>query len=97
MFLGEIISEICPGAKSMSDDEHLKSEVPIFVNNVKYEIKKGPELVSNIKKIGKVPVADELEELIEGKLNPLPDSGSVEIKGGEHFVSHPRTGKSSSN
>lgn len=79
----------------MPDDEHSKSEVPIFVNNVKYDINRGPELVSNIKKIGKIPAADELEELIEGKLRPLPDSGSVEIKGGEHFVSHPRTGKSS--
>lgn len=79
----------------MPDDEHLKNEVPIFVNNAKYDIKRGPELVSTIKNIGNVPAADELEELIEGKLSPLPDSGSVEIKGGERFVSHPRTGKSS--
>lgn len=80
----------------MSDEEFSKNEVPIFINNAKYEIARGNELVSNIKKVGSVPVADELEELVEGKLQPLQDSGSVEIKGGEHFVSHPRTGKSSS-
>jgi len=40
-------------------------------------------------------LADELEQLIEGKLTPLPDDGAITIKGGEVFMSHVRSGGSS--
>jgi ethanolamine utilization protein EutQ (cupin superfamily) len=42
-----------------------------------------------------VPQADELEQVIDGKLTPLPDGGAVTIKGGEVFMSHVRSGGSS--
>lgn len=70
-------------------------DVPIFVNNVKYDIARGPETVAHIKQIGHVPSADVLEELLDGKLQPLSDTATVDVHGGEHFVSHPRTGSSS--
>lgn len=69
--------------------------VTITVNNVSHQIHRGSEPVSEIKRIGNVPQADELEELIDGKLVPLNDDAHVTIKGGEVFVSHGRAGKSS--
>ena len=70
------------------------TNVPIFVNNEKYDIARGPETVEHVKSVGHVPSVDVLEELVKGKLQTLPDGGSVDIHGGERFVSHPRTGSS---
>lgn len=78
------------GAKEGGDEK-----VPIFVNKDKYFVNRGPETVVYLKELDHIPLADELEELLKGKLEPLPDNGSVDIKGGEKFFSHPRTGSSS--
>ena len=80
---------------SINENTNHNENVPIFINKEKNMVKRGPESVSTIKTLGKVPLAYELEELIQGKLQPLPDDGTVEIKGGEQFFSHPRTGSSS--
>jgi hypothetical protein len=69
--------------------------VRITINNVEYPVRRGRHTVAELKEIGHVPLADELEEKVDGTLRPLPDNGSVEIKGGEVFVSHPRSGGSS--
>ena len=82
-----------------SEENHEETEhgdiVGISVNNVSYQIHRGAQPVSEIKRIANVPQADELEELADGKLIPLNDDARVEIKGGEIFVSHGRAGKSS--
>ena len=70
-------------------------EVKIQINGVSKLIHRGHQTVAEIKKVGGVPLADELEQLIDGKLNPLPDDGAVTIKGGEIFMSHVRSGGSS--
>lgn len=72
-----------------------ENKVPIFVNNTQYFVARGLELVTYLKQISGVPLADVLEQLIEGKLEPLPDNGTVDIHGGEKFFSHPRIGSSS--
>ena len=57
-----------------------------------------PERVVNIKgikELGGIPLADDLEEVVHGKLVPLPDNGKVNIKGGEKFVSHVKDSGSS--
>lgn len=64
--------------------------VPITVNRKVYEIKRGRHTVKEIKELADVPPADELEQVIDGNLEPLPDDGVVTIKGGEVFLSHPR-------
>lgn len=69
--------------------------VDIFINDKKYEIKRGKYPVSQLKIIGGVPQVDELEELIDGKLTPLKDDATVLIKGCEQFFSHKRDGTSS--
>lgn len=72
--------------------EHL---VSIHVNNVERKISRGKHTVAEIKKVGQVPVAHDLEELIDGKLVPLDDNGTVLIKGCEQFFSHVKDGSSS--
>jgi hypothetical protein len=80
-------------------DRHPKPEpgpeVKISINGVSKVIRRGRHTVVEIKKLGEVPLADELEQLIDGKLTPLPDDGTVTIKGREVFVSHVRSGGSS--
>lgn len=70
-------------------------EVHITVNGVSHSIHRGRRTVAEIKTVGQVPLAEELEQVIEGKLTPLPDDGSVVIKGREVFMSHVRDGGSS--
>jgi hypothetical protein len=69
-------------------------EVHITINGVSKLIHRGRRTVVVIKTLGDVPLADELEQLIDGKLTPLPDDGAVTIKGGEVFMSHVRSGGS---
>jgi hypothetical protein len=70
-------------------------EVHITINGASKQIHRGRQTVVEIKTVGGVPLADELEQLLDGKLTPLPDDGSVVIKGGETFMSHVRSGGSS--
>jgi hypothetical protein len=70
-------------------------DVPITVDGVVRQIHRGHETVAEIKRVGGVAAAKELEQVIDGKLNPLPDDGAVTIKGGEVFISHVRDSKSS--
>jgi hypothetical protein len=79
--------------KVKKKDEDLK--VSIKINDNPYQVKRGVYTVVEIKKLGNVPLGDELSELVKGKLEPLPDKGSVNIKGGEEFFSCKREGASS--
>lgn len=76
-------------------DEHRKDVVEIFINNDPVMIHRGRQSVADIKRAGNVPLADVLVQDIEGKLTDLPDDGSVTIKPGLRFISHPRSGGSS--
>lgn len=69
--------------------------VTIKVNGIDRPIHRGRQTVEKIKNAGQVPLADDLEQVIDGKLTPLRDDGAVTIKGGEVFVSHPKDSGSS--
>ncbi len=69
--------------------------VSIFIDNVERLIHRGHQSVVAIKEAGKVPIAYDLEQIIEGTLTPLPDDGAITIKGEEKFVSHPKDSGSS--
>lgn len=69
--------------------------VTITINNEPYEIHRGRQSVEAIKLLGGVPLADDLDQVIDGQLVPLPDDGAVTIKGDEDFVSHPKDGGAS--
>lgn len=69
--------------------------VTITVDNKPVQIHRGRQSVVEIKSLGGVPAAFDLDEVVEGKLVPLPDDGHVVIKGEEVFLSHPKSGHSS--
>jgi len=70
-------------------------EVTITVDTKLIKIHRGHQTVENIKTVAGIPLAFELEQLIDGKLIPLPDNGAVTVKGGEVFLSHPKDGGAS--
>ncbi|TAM83468.1 MAG: hypothetical protein EPN47_04995 [Acidobacteria bacterium] len=70
-------------------------DVTITINNTGYTVHRGSMTVSEIKELARIPAAYELEEIVDGKLVPLKDDQHVVIKGGEIFVSHPRSGSAS--
>jgi hypothetical protein len=75
--------------------EHDHELVTITVDTKLYKIRHGQHTVVAIKQLAGVPLAYELEQLIAGKLTPLPDGATVTIKGGEVFLSHPKDGGAS--
>jgi len=76
--------------------EHEKKHlVPITIDGKTFEVRRGEISVASLKQLAGVPAGYELEEVKHGKLVPLNDDAKVEIKGGEQFVSHPRSGGSS--
>lgn len=70
-------------------------KVTIHIDNKPYKITKGEHSVSEIKVLGKIPEAYELEQVIDGQLTPLKDDAYVCIEGNEKFFGHPRDGSSS--
>ena len=74
---------------------HPGHEVPVTVDGVKHEVRKGDYIVSQFKKLVGVDAARELDEVVHGEFKPLDDNAHIDIKGGEIFVSHVRTGGSS--
>ncbi len=73
-------------------DHHV---VTIIVDDKQYSIHRGEETVVAIKTLAGVPLAYDLDQVVHGKFEPLPDDGRIAIKGGKTFVSHPKDGKSS--
>ncbi len=71
------------------DQEH-GPFVTITIGTSDYTIHRGSQTVVEIKTLGHVPLADDLEQIVNGQLTPLADDGRVTIKGGEKFVSHPK-------
>lgn len=69
--------------------------VTITVDNKEIKIEKGKYIVSVLKAKVNVPENYDLDQLIHGKFETLPDSAEVKINGKEIFVSHVRTGGSS--
>jgi hypothetical protein len=69
--------------------------VDITINDDPYRIHRGSQTVVEIKTVGHVPLADDLEQVINGVLTLVADDGRVVIHGGEVFASHPKTGSSS--
>ena len=81
--------------KEKGQDNNGQNYVNIIVNGDSYPIHRGKRTVAEIKTAGGVSLADKLEQVINGELIPLDDSGSVVIKGGEEFKSHVPSGGAS--
>lgn len=82
-------------AQESANNPQTGPEATISINSKSFRIHRGRNTVVEIKRVGGVPLADELEQLIDGKLVPLTDDGAVTIKGSEVFISHVRDSGSS--
>ena len=74
----------------MNTNKKQGDTVKITINNVDHFISSGVYKVSELKSLGNVPLADQLEEVRNDDLHKLADNASTNIKGGEVFVSHPK-------
>ena len=72
------------------EDQGHGPDVHITIGINEYVIHRGSHTVSEIKTLGGVALADDLEQVVNGQLTPLADDARVTIKGGERFVSHPK-------
>lgn len=69
--------------------------VEIHVNNNKVVLQPGRYDIPTFKKVAGVPQADDLDELVNCKLKPVPDDTTVHIEGCEVFISHVKDGGAS--
>lgn len=72
-----------------------RGEVDIKIDGKDYKVKPGEYAVPEIKRIGGVPPTLQLDQIVDQVFKPLSDTATVCIKGGEIFVSSPRTACSS--
>lgn len=74
---------------------HPHKFVHVTVDKKDHEVRPGRRLVSEFKHEVGVPPEKALEQVVHGQLTPLNDTDTIDIKGGEVFVSHARQGGSS--
>ena len=77
------------------EHHHHHHKVEVKINGKPYKLPEGPTSVKHLKELAGIPLADVLEQVVQGQLQILPDDGSVCIKEDEKFVSHPRGSSSS--
>jgi hypothetical protein len=80
------------GKPPHEDSKHL---VIVSVDGTSHRVPKGKYDVAEFKAMVGVPAEYELDQVEGGRFDPLPDDGTVHIKGDEVFVSHVRRGGSS--
>ena len=92
------------GALDRNRDRHLHFDlvvetdrrlVEIVVNDATVEVRRGKRSVAEIKTAGRVPAADALTQVVDGKRVKLADDARVKVRGGEEFFSSPRSSGSS--
>jgi hypothetical protein len=67
--------------------------VEVTVDHTTHHVYPGPNVVSTFKEIVHVPASDILEEVLHGHAKPLDDGATIEINGGEVFISRLREHK----
>ncbi len=82
--------------KPQDKPNHDPKLVTVTVDDNEKEVERGKYIVSDFKSRVGVPADYDLDQLIKGKFETLPDTAEVKINGKEIFVSHVRTGGSSS-
>ena len=67
----------------------------VVVNNQRVYIHVGEYAVATVKKLAGVPLADDLDQLIDSTLKPVCDDATLHLRGCEIFISHVKDGGSS--
>jgi len=60
--------------------------VEVKVADVTIKIERGKHEVTKLKELAGLSDADNLEQLVDGRIVPVDDTGTVKIEGGECFV-----------
>lgn len=83
--------------KQKHEEQHPQTgpTVQITVNDKPVTIHRGRQTIAAIKAAGGIPLADRLDQLIDGKLTAIDQDGAVTLHGDEVFVSFLATGGSS--
>jgi hypothetical protein len=80
--------------KSEQHEDQGKENVAITIDDSPLTVHRGHHTVAGLKTLAGIPLAYDLDWVIDGKFEPLPDDGGVTIKGGEIFISHVKDGSS---
>ncbi len=74
---------------------HGPHTISITINRDPYELHEHVVTVKKLKQMAGIPLADQLEKVVGGELVLLDDNGTIQVKCGDVFVSHPRDNASS--
>lgn len=87
--------------KEIKEDDKDKGEKPdnkiviVTVDGHRRKVESGNYSVPKFKALVEVAENMDLDQLIDGKFEPVDESKKLHIKGGEIFASHVKTGQSS--
>jgi hypothetical protein len=81
--------------ESGKSEDNRNDVVVISIGGKDYKIHRGNQKVAEIKELGGINPNHILVQIVNGQLIDLPNDGSVTIKGGEVFKSHPPVGDNS--
>ncbi len=70
-------------------------KVTVTVDKMQLSVHRGSYVVSDFKKEVDVDPTRDFDEIVDGHIKPLQDTDHLVIKGGEVFISHPKSGGSS--
>jgi ATP-dependent phosphoenolpyruvate carboxykinase len=82
--------------KPQDKPDNERKPVTVTVDDNEIQVERGKYIVSDFKSKVGVPADYDLDQLVKGKFETLADTAEVKINGKEIFVSHVRTGGSSS-
>lgn len=71
------------------------SDVDILIDGRTFRVAPGRHRVSDLKALAGIAAADELSQIVDGKLVLLQNDAGIVVRGGEQFVSNPPSGGSS--
>jgi hypothetical protein len=88
-------SEHGPEGHHHGHHDECAHNVTIVVDNNDVHLHPGRYEPDVVKRLARVPLSDDLDQLVETKLVPVPNDKPLDIRGCEIFASHPKSGGSS--
>ena len=93
--MNQVNTQSAAAQHNPQSDKPEKHLVTVTVDGHARDVARGKYVVSEFKTVVGVSADYELDQVMDGEFKPLPDDGTVHIKGDEVFVSHVRRGGSS--
>ena len=87
--------EVEEALEEVREAERHDGDVTIIVDGTEHRLSRGPWVVSALKVRLDIPAAKVLAEITPNGLDDLADDATVDLREGERFMTHARTGGSS--